>query len=59
MILQIFIEDLKQLFDKISHVLNLEEEINENFKFLDMNNLSSIENFLVQKEIYSKNIVKI
>jgi len=49
-------DDLKQLFDKISHVLNLEEEINENFKFLDMNNLSSIENFLVQKEIYSNEI---
>ena len=48
--------DLKQLFDKISHVLNLEEEINDNFKFLDMNNLSSIENFLVQKEIYSNEV---
>ena len=48
--------DLKQLFDKISHVLSLEEEINDNFKFLDMNNLSSIENFLVQKEIYSNEI---
>ena len=48
--------DLKQLFDKISHVLSFEEEINENFKFLDMNNVSSIENFLVQKEIYSNEV---
>ena len=49
-------DDLKQLFDKISSVINLEEEINDNFKFLDMNNLSSIENFLVQKEIYSNEV---
>ena len=48
--------DLKQLFDKINHVLSFEEEINENFKFLDMNNVSSIENFLVQKEIYSNEV---
>ena len=48
--------DLKQLFEKISHVLSFENEINENFKFLDMNNVSSIENFLVQKEIYSNEI---
>ena len=48
--------DLKQLFDKINHVLSFEEEINENFKFLDMNNVSSIENFLLQKEIYSNEI---
>jgi len=48
--------ELKQLFDKINHVLSLEDEINENFKFLDMNNVSSIENFLVQKEIYSNEI---
>ena len=48
--------NLNQLFDKINHVLSLEEEINENFKFLDMNNVSSIENFLVQKEIYSNEI---
>ncbi len=49
-------DDLKQLFDKINHVLSFEEEINENFKFLDMNNVSSIENFLVQKEIYSNEV---
>ena len=49
-------DDLKQLFDKINHVLSFEEEINENFKFLDMNNVSSIENFLVQKEIYSTEV---
>ena len=49
-------DELKQLFDKINHVLNFEEEINENFKFLDMNNVSSIENFLVQKEIYSNEV---
>ena len=48
--------DLKNLFDKINHVLSFEEEINENFKFLDMNNVSSIENFLVQKEIYSNEV---
>ena len=48
--------DLKQLFEKINHVLSFENEINENFKFLDMNNVSSIENFLVQKEIYSNEI---
>ena len=48
--------ELKQLFDKINHVLSLEDEINENFKFLDMNNVSSIENFLVQKEIYTNEI---
>ena len=48
--------DLKQLFDKINHVLSFEDEINENFKFLDMNNVSSIENFLVQKEIYSNEV---
>ena len=48
--------DLKQLFEKIHHVLSFEEEITENFKFLDMNNVSSIENFLVQKEIYSNEI---
>ena len=45
--------DLKQLFDKINHVLSLEELIQENFNFLDMKNVSSIDNFLVQKEIYS------
>jgi hypothetical protein len=49
-------DDLKQLFDKINHVLSFEEEINENFRFLDMNNVSSIENFLVQKEIYSNEV---
>ena len=48
--------DLKELFEKINHVLSFEEEINENFKFLDMNNVSSIEKFLVQKEIYSNEI---
>ena len=48
--------DLKQLFEKINHVLSFEDEINDNFKFLDMNNVSSIENFLVQKEIYSNEI---
>ena len=48
--------DFKQLFEKINHVLSFEEEINENFKFLDMNNVSSIENFLVQKEIYSNEV---
>ena len=48
--------DIKQLFEKINHVLSFEEEINDNFKFLDMNNVSSIENFLVQKEIYSNEI---
>jgi len=48
--------DLKQLFDKINHVLSFEDEINENFKFLDMNNVSSIENFLVQKEIYTNEV---
>ena len=48
--------DLKILFEKINHVLNFEDEINENFKFLDMNNVSSIENFLVQKEIYSNEV---
>ena len=48
--------DLKQLFEKINHVLSFEDEINENFKFLDMNNVSSIEKFLVQKEIYSNEI---
>ena len=48
--------DIKQLFEKINHVLSFEEEINENFKFLDMNNVSSIENFLVQKEIYSNEV---
>ena len=48
--------DIKQLFEKINHILSFEEEINENFKFLDMNNVSSIENFLVQKEIYSNEI---
>ena len=48
--------DLKQLFEKIKHVLSFEEEITENFRFLDMNNVSSIENFLVQKEIYSNEI---
>ena len=48
--------DLKILFEKINHILNFEDEINENFKFLDMNNVSSIENFLVQKEIYSNEV---
>ena len=48
--------ELKELFDKINHMLSFEDEINENFKFLDMNNVSSIENFLVQKEIYSTEI---
>ena len=48
--------DLKILFEKINHILSFEDEINENFKFLDMNNVSSIENFLVQKEIYSNEV---
>jgi FtsZ-binding cell division protein ZapB len=48
--------DLKQLFDKINHVLSLEELIQENFNFLDMKNVSSIDNFLVQKEIYSNEL---
>ena len=44
-------EDLN-LFEKINHLFSFESKISEHFQFLDINIVSTIENFLIQKEIY-------
>ena len=44
--------EIRNLFEKINHLFSFESKISEHFQFLDINIVSTIENFLIQKEIY-------
>ena len=49
-------EELYKILENTKKILNLENEINDNFKFLNMNNISSIQGFLESKTIYENEL---